>query len=442
MYSGRVASVEPGSIAEEAGILPGDLIISINGHKLADIIDYRFYSTEEEIDVLVRRGDEEAVISIEKDYDDPLGIEFEDELFDGVRECGNRCIFCFVHQLPRGMRRSLYLRDDDYRLSFLHGNFVTLTNVAEDDLKRIIEQRLSPLYVSVHTTEPELRQQMIQSRNAPDIMQQLQTLAEGGIILHTQIVICPGTNDRDHLARTVKDLASLYPQVASIGIVPVGLTKHRRASLPHIELIDTEGARQIIRQVRAWQKEFRKQFGTRLVWASDELYLVAGIKVPSAASYEGYPQIENGIGLVRQFIDDLRRTAKRFPERLPYHLRATLVTSTLAAPVVEELADVLNRIENLRVKVVPIINEFFGESVTVAGLITGKDIKDRLMKADVGDVVTIPSVMLRDGVFLDDMTVDELSAALNRPVIAVEPRPTALVKSLIHIFSQSELPES
>ncbi|HOP81369.1 MAG TPA: PDZ domain-containing protein [Armatimonadota bacterium] len=164
MYSGRVASVEPGSIAEEAGILPGDLIISINGHKLADIIDYRFYSTEEEIDVLVRRGDEEAVISIEKDYDDPLGIEFEDELFDGVRECGNRCIFCFVHQLPRGMRRSLYLRDDDYRLSFLHGNFVTLTNVTEDDLKRIIEQRLSPLYVSVYTTEPELRQQMIQSR--------------------------------------------------------------------------------------------------------------------------------------------------------------------------------------------------------------------------------------------------------------------------------------
>jgi putative radical SAM enzyme (TIGR03279 family) len=431
VYGGTVSSVEPESIAEEAGILPGDVILSINGHPLYDILDYRFYSTEEEVDILVRRGDEEAVISVEKDFDDPIGVDFTDELFDGVRECGNRCVFCFVHQLPRGMRRPLYIRDDDFRLSFLHGNFVTLTNVDDEDIRRIIQQRLTPLYVSVHATEPKLRNEMVRGEAAPDIMKQLRALAEGGITLHTQIVLCPGVNDKEHLAQTVSDLASLHPAVTSIGVVPVGLTRHRQVG-PGLESIDPVGARVIISDVRRWQREFRARYGTRLVWASDELYLVSGVPVPSAATYEGYPQLENGIGFVRRFIDSAKRTVPRLPERIPHPVKATIVTSTLAEPVLQRFVDDLNRVENLSVAVTAVRNEFFGVSVTVSGLLTGGDIRDQMLeREDLSDVVIIPTVMLRDGAFLDDVTVGELSDALKRPVVTVEPTPASLAEALI-----------
>lgn len=430
MNEGKVASVELGGIAEEAGIEPGDLIVSINGHALSDIIDYRYYSAEEFVDILVRRGSEEAVISVEKDIDEPLGIEFEDNLFDGVRECGNRCIFCFVHQLPKGMRRSLYLRDDDFRLSFLVGNFVTLTNVSDADIERIIEQHLSPLYVSVHATDPSLRRNLVRKPDLPNITDQLKRLADGKITLHTQIVICRGVNDGAQLERTVRDLAELYPQVASIGIVPVGLTKHRQVG-PDIQSVDPVGAGEIIHAVNGWQKGFLRALGTRLVWASDELYLNAGVKVPSAASYEGYPQIENGIGLVRQFLVDTKRLAGRLPERLPHPLSATIVTSTLAAPLLEDFSAVLNRVENLEVRVAPIRNEFFGESVTVAGLVTGGDILKQLQTLDLGDLLVIPSTMLRDDTFLDDITIDRVSEELSVPVIGVSPKPSALLTALV-----------
>ena len=424
-----MASVGSGSLAGEAGILPGDLITSINGHAISDIVDYRFYSAEEDAEVVVRRGDREFTAAIQKGYDDPLGVEFADDLFDGVRTCGNRCIFCFVDQLPRGMRRSLYLKDDDYRLSFLHGNFVTLTNADEADIRRIIEQRLSPLYVSVHTTEPELRRGMFGSRSLPDVRRQLRTLADGAVTLHTQIVICPGTNDGEHLELTVRDLASLHPGVASIGVVPVGLTRHRRTS-PTIQAVDSSGARAIIARVRDWQQEFRTRFGTRLLWASDELYLAAGLPVPSRARYESFPQIENGIGMVRRFMDDARRTVRRLPDRIPHPIRATIVTSTLAAPLLRDFAAALSRVENLSVRVIVIRSKFFGESVTVAGLLTGSDIRDQLRGHDLGDVVLLPSTMLRDGALLDDVALDDLSAAIGRPVVAVEPTPRALVRSL------------
>lgn len=430
VFGGKVAKIEPGSIAEEAGIIPGDVIVSINGHPLADIIDYRFYTAEQDVDVVVKRGDEEIIISIEKDYDDRLGIEFEDELFDGVRTCDNRCLFCFVHQLPLGMRESLYLRDDDYRLSFLHGNFITLTNMHQDDIDRIIEQKLSPLYVSVHATDPKLRNMMLRKESSPDVMQQLKTLALGRITIHAQIVICPGVNDGKHLEQTIHDLASLYPAVASIGVVPVGLTKHRLPGLKTMA-IDTVGAKRIIQQVKRWQYRLRDDLGTKLVWVSDELYLAAGVHVPSASSYEGFPQIENGIGLVRQFIDDARKTSHRLPEKAEKPVKATLVTSTLSSKIFEDFATDLNNVKNIEVSVAPIVNEFFGDSVTVAGLLTGQDIKNQLQGKELGDVVVIPSVMLRDGVFLDDMTVDELSYSLGSRVAVVEPRPSALVKLLI-----------
>ncbi|MEN6371483.1 MAG: DUF512 domain-containing protein [Armatimonadota bacterium] len=430
VFGGKVAKIESRSIAEEAGILPGDIVVSINGHPISDIIDYRFYLADEDINLIVRRGEEEAEISIEKDYDDPLGIDFEDELFDGVRTCGNRCLFCFVHQLPQGMRPSLYLRDDDYRLSFLHGNFVTLTNVDEKDIDRIIEQRLTPLYVSVHSTDPKLRSSIIRNEHAPDIMQQLHTLAAGKITIHTQIVVCPGVNDGKKLEQTIHDLASLYPGVASIGVVPVGLTRHRLAG-PAIDAMDPVAAGKIVQQVRRWQKKLRKDFGSRLVWASDELYLASGIPVPSASSYEGFPQLENGIGIVRQFIDDTRKTIARLPERIPHPVKATVVTSTLATPIIEEFTSELNKVEDLHVYVAPIMNEFFGESVTVTGLLTGKDIINQLKGHDLGDFVLIPTVMLRDGVFLDNITLSELSEALSCPAAVIEPTPSALADKLI-----------
>lgn len=429
LHGGIAASIEPGSIAEEAGILPGDLIVSLNGHLLADIIDYRFYSAEEEVEILIKRGDEEAVISVEKDYDDPLGLEFTDELFDGVRTCGNRCVFCFVHQLPKGMRRSLYLKDDDYRLSFLHGNFVTLTKADDSHIRRIIEQRLTPLYVSVHTTEPELRREMLRGKCEPDVMGRLRALVEGGITLHTQIVLCPGWNDGPHFEKTVRDLAALHPGVASIGVVPVGLTEHRKVG-PQLDRIGPDHARGIVANVKKWQREFKSTLGTRLVWASDELYLVSGMPTPSARTYEGFPQYENGIGIVRQFLDETKLAIKRLPERVPHLVRSTIVTSTLAAPILNDFAAALNRVENLHVEVVPIRNEFFGESVTVAGLITGRDIAKQLQGREPGDVVIVPSVMLRDGAFLDDVTTDQLSGDLNRPIVVVKPLPRTLMETL------------
>jgi putative radical SAM enzyme (TIGR03279 family) len=431
LHNGIVSSVDPDSIAEEAGILPGDIVVSINGHDLTDIIDYRFYSAEEDVDLLLRRGDEEAIISIEKDFDDPIGITFENELFDGVRTCKNRCVFCFVNQLPTGMRRSLYLKDDDYRLSFLHGNFVTLTNVDDTDIERIIEQRLSPLYISVHATEPDVRNRMLLGKKSPDIMGQLAKLADGGISLHTQIVLCPGLNDGKHLERTVRDLASFHPAVASIGIVPVGLTMHRKA-MNEIKVVDADDAREIIRKVRWWQREFAIRGGSRLVWAADELYLLSGTQVPSDASYEWYPQLENGIGLVRRFMDNTRRTLMKIPKRLPHPVTATIVTSTLAATLLNSFADKLNQTENLSVTVAPIVNHFFGEEVTVAGLITGKDILEQLKGQDIGDMVLVPSVMIRDEAFLDDITISELAAGLGKPVIAVEPLPSGVLKALIN----------
>lgn len=426
---GIVSYVEPDSIAEEAGILPGDILVSINGHQLTDIIDYRFYSAEEDVDLLVRRDGEEAVISVEKDDDEPLGMEFTDELFDGVRTCGNRCIFCFVSQLPKGMRRTLYIKDDDYRLSFLHGNFVTLTNVSKSDITRVIEQRLTPLFVSVHTTEPALRTAMVRGKVMPDVMEQLRALSAGGITLHTQIVLCPDVNDEEHLRQTVHDLSSLYPSVASIGIVPVGLTTHRQTS-PKLTSIDPTGAAEVIRKVRGWQRDFKSQFGTRLVWASDELYLVSGFPIPSAESYEGYPQIENGIGLVRRFVEDEKKALRRLPLRFPKPTKVTAITSTLAAPVLQTFADKVNRVKNLDMEVAVIKNHFFGETVTVAGLITGTDIRDQLSGRDLGDMVIIPATMLRDGAFLDDITVGQLSNALGKPVVAVPPMPSGLTTAL------------
>lgn len=428
---GILHTVEPDSIAKELGWQPGDEIISINGHVLADLIDYRFHAADEHLVVLVRRGSDTAEFEIEKDYDTSLGVTFTDALFDGVRTCGAHCIFCFVEQLPKGMRKSLYLKDDDYRLSFLHGNFVTLANVTDAELKRIVTQRLSPLYISVHTTDPVLREKML-GREAPSILDQIDVLSQGNITLHTQIVLCRGINDGEYLDRTVEDLAARYPTVQSIAIVPVGVTAHRRNRTP-IGSVDAQYAGAILDKLRHWQRRFKREKGTRLVWAADEFYLSAGRPVPTARTYEGFPQIENGVGLVRKFVDSAQRANRRL---LPFlaesprgKLTVSVVTGQLAAPVIQHWAASLAS-DKLDVKVYPVTNRLFGETVTVTGLIAGNDVIEQLRGKDLGDLLVIPSVALRDNTFLDDVSIADLGKALGVPVRVISPSPTNMLKLL------------
>lgn len=444
-HAGVISYVEPSSIAEDFGWRVGDEIVSINGHELHDVIDYRFYSADEFLTVTVRRhppsippcqggkkgGWGELIdYELEKDFDLGLGVEFEDVLFDGVRTCGAHCIFCFVEQLPKGLRKALYLKDDDFRLSFLDGNFITLANLTDEDLDRIIEQRLSPLYVSVHTTEQELREKML-GRECPSILDQIDRLAGGRITLHTQIVLCRGINDGEHLDRTVEDLAARYPTVQSIAIVPAGVTSHRRHPVP-IPAIDAAYSAGVLRSVRSRQKQFLVAHGTRLIWPADEFYLNAGQRVPAARTYEGYPQIENGIGLVRQFIDSAAY-ARRLLKPITNHESqiTNLVTGRLAAPLLQSWAKTLP--DWLTIRVHPIANRLFGETVTVTGLLAGQDIIEQLKGKDLGGTLVIPSVALRGNTFLDDVTVADVEKALYVRVIVVDPLPHKLVRAILSI---------
>ena len=426
MTGGIISSIEPGSIAEELGWEVGDEIVSINGNMLRDVIDYRFHSSEEYIKVLLRRGEETAFFEIEKDYGMPLGVSFDEALFDGVRTCGANCIFCFVEQLPKGLRKSLYLKDDDYRLSFLHGNYVTLANAAGDDIERIVTQRLSPLYISVHTTDSSLREKML-GRDAPSILDQIDRLTDGRITLHTQIVLCRGINDGEYLDQSISDLAARYPTVASIAIVPVGLTAHRRNATP-IGAIDVQYSGLILDKVKQWQRQFKKDKGTRLVWAADEFYLNAGVAVPLRDAYEGFPQLENGVGLVRKFKDSSYRAKRNMPS-ISKPLKVSLITGKLAEPLLKQWAESI-RSEMLDISVFPIENKLFGSSVTVTGLMAGNDVIAQLEGVDIGDVLFVPSVALRDDTFLDDVTIEDVQKALKCKIVVVEPTPNDLVRAL------------
>lgn len=426
--NGRIAKVEEGSPAASAGIRAGDELISINSAPVRDILEYNYLAAEDDLEIRVRRGGVEHVFSVECD-DSGLGIEFHEELFDGLRTCHNNCVFCFVQQMPKGMRGSLNIRDDDYRLSFAHGNYITLTNVSDDDLDRICSQRMSPIYVSVHTTDPALRTAMLRSKNAHRVMEQLKRLAESRITMHTQIVLCPGFNDGEHLDRTVHDLASMHPRVASIAIVPVGLTRYREGLTPLVRP-DAELAREVIESVGRWQRDFKRRFGTRLVFASDEFYLLAEKPFPSGAAYEGYPQLEDGIGVSRLFLDDLRRAARRLERRIVRPGKYTLVTGTLAAPLVQQLADLLNTQPGVQASVLGVENKFLGETVTVCGLLTGQDVASALQHLTPDETALIPDIMLNDDRFLDDITISQLKEMVRCEIIAVPAAPSGVVEAL------------
>jgi len=384
-------------------ILAGDELLRIDGHPIRDAIDYRFFSAEDRLELEIRSPNGKTkTIRLRKQPDQDLGLEFFPIRY---RSCKNNCIFCFVHQLPKGLRKALYFKDEDFRLSFLHGNFITLTNASEQDIKRIIEQRLSPLYISVHATDEKLRKEILGNEKVPDIMPQIETLARSGIEMHAQIVLCPGINDGGHLEKSVRDLSALYPQVKSLALVPVGLTRFR-SRLPKIRPVGKSYSLKTIDMVDEWQKGFRRRLGTGFVYAADEFYTKARLDVPPRRYYDEFYQIENGVGMLRQLLDDFESKRKLLPKRLRKNLRITLVTGVSAFRAISELVRKhLSTIPGLKVQLVCVKNDFFGHSVTVTGLLTGGDIITALIrKRSLGDVILLPSNCInQDGLFLDDL---------------------------------------
>lgn len=419
---GLVAAVEPESLAGEVGIEPGDRLLFINGHPLRDEIDVRFYGADEELLLVVERAGQRHTIEIERDYDEPLGIVFAEPLFDGIRECANHCPFCFVAQMPprslAPMRPSLYVRDDDFRLSFLQGSYVTLTNLDESDWQRIGEQRLSPLYVSVHATDPAVRRALLGNAAAPPILPQLARLGELGITVHAQVVIVPGMNDGPVLVDTIRRLLELWPTVQTLALVPVGLTRFCRRPLAPVT---SERARAILDLADAQRAAIRAATGTTWLYPSDELYLLAGRPVPPAAFYQDDAQRENGVGLVCELLADWARTRRSARNVSASGLKATLVCGKLVAPVLADLVADAGALTGAHLVLLPVENRWFGETVTVSGLLTGADVLDALEGRDLGDLVCIPRAMLDEAGqrTLDDRTIEELATAMRAPVVPV-----------------------
>jgi len=425
-----VAAVRRRTPAAAAGLQPGDRILAINGTALRDAIDFQFHAADERLRLHVERDGRRRAVELRRDGPD-VGVELEPPRPREIATCANKCVFCFIHQLPRGMRRSLYVKDDDFRLSFLHGNYITLTDLDEADLARIEAQRLSPLYVSVHATDPALRHRLLgQPRVATDVLPRLARLARAGIRMHAQVVLCPDLNDGPHLERTVRELAPLHPHVATVAVVPVGLTRHRER-LPALRRLAAAEARALVDTVHAWQAEHLAVRGTRFVFLADEIYLLAGRPVPDAAAYEDFAVAEDGIGLVRRFEDEIARGLPRW--RPPAAARAvTVVTGEMYGARLRALLEPLAA-GGLDARVVAVPNDFFGRTIGVAGLLTGRDVQRHLAGLpSLGDEVLLPSVAVRDveGVFLDDLTPGDLARDLGVPVRVVAPAGAALLRAL------------
>lgn len=400
----------------------GDALVAINGHEIEDVLDYRYWSYEERLTLTVRRPDgSEHTVKVRKEAGEDLGLDFDEYLMDKPWGCSNHCVFCFVDQLPRGMRKSLYFKDDDARLSFLTGSYITLTNLSEREFERICALRISPINVSVHATNPEMRAKLMGNPKAADIMTPLKRLADAGITMNCQIVCCPGWNDKEELSRTMRELAELYPGVYSVSVVPVGLTKHRER-LAKLTPFDRDGAAETIDRVEAFAAECLEKHGSRIFWCSDEFYLKAGREVPEDEYYEEYSQLENGVGLIKlletEFADALEDTEPDAGTGKSF----SVATGVSAAPLIDKLLQTGHKkCGKITGRVYAIVNDFFGHTIDVAGLVTGRDLIAQLKGKDLGERVLIPSKMLRhgEGVFLDDVTLEEAAEALGVPVVPI-----------------------
>lgn len=414
-----ILKVEKNSIADEMGIEPGDVLIDINGKSVQDVFDYRYLIQDEFLEVGILKSDgEEWILEIEKDEFDDIGIVFEKGLMDKAKSCSNKCIFCFIDQLPKGMRDSLYFKDDDSRLSFLQGNYVTLTNMKQEDLDRVIFYHLSPINISVHTTNMELRKFMIKNPNSVKLMDYLEQLNKAGIEMNYQIVLCKGVNDGDELDRTINDLSRFIPNGVCVAVVPLGMTKYREGLHP-FELYNKAEAQNIIKQIEKWQKKFKKEFGTKFVFAADEFYLTAEAEIPNADFYEGFPQLEDGIGMISLMREEFDNYFTEItPDSKKRHV--TLATGKSAFNFISGLCrKIEKKFVNTNIDVYLIENDFFGKNITVSGLLTGTDIINQLKNKTVSDYLLIPENSLRsnDTVFLDDIDIKDLEKELNTKVI-------------------------
>ncbi len=433
-----ITDVMKKSRADRAGIKAGDVLISINGREINDVLDYRFYLVEKNIVIKILRNGEYIDFSIKKQEYDDIGLDFETPLMDKKRSCENKCIFCFIDQLPKGMRKSLYFKDDDSRLSFLHGNYVTLTNLSEKDIDRIIEMHISPINVSVHTTNPDLRVKMMKNKHAGEVLSYLKRLADAKITICGQIVLCKGVNDREELNRTMTDLSLLSPYMESVSIVPAGLTKFRDG-LYELEPFTPDECRSVIDQITKFGDECLKKFNSRIFYPADELYIKADLPLPDDSFYEGYPQIQNGVGMLtdmRTSFDFEMEDIERYRTLIKEKRAVSVATGYASYDHIKSLCDELvAKIDQLKIAVYPIKNNFFGEQITVSGLLTGKDISEQLADKELYDELLFPDVCLRaeGDVFLDDMTPEELSKKLGVKVKATPSEASEFICAILGI---------
>ncbi|MDD7740661.1 MAG: DUF512 domain-containing protein [Fusicatenibacter sp.] len=428
-----IREVTPGSIADEMGLEAGDELLSINGEEIEDVFDYHYQVNDTYLELGIRKQDgEEWILEIDKEYDEDMGIVFENEFMDQYRSCRNNCIFCFIDQMPPGMRETLYFKDDDSRLSFLQGNYVTLTNMSDHDIDRIIKYHLAPINISFQTTNPELRCRMLKNRFAGDIFPKVKRLYDAGIEMNGQIVLCKGYNDGDELERSISDLSAYLPHLKSVSVVPVGLSKYRDG-LTHLEPFEKEDAKEVLQIIRKWQKKLYEKWGLHFIHASDEWYLLAKEPLPEEEEYDGYLQLENGVGMLRLLQEEVKEelSGRSGDERI---CRISIATGRLAAPFLEKcMGWIREKYPNVKGNVYAITNNFFGESITVSGLITGGDLIEQLKTKDLGDYLLIPCNMLRSGenVFLDDVTVEEAEKRLNVKIQVVDEPGSDLVKAVL-----------
>ena len=433
MKKHRMDHIVPGSIAQELGLAPGDLLLRINEKEIEDIFDYHYLCNEEYLTVEIERADGELwELEIEKEYEEDLGIEWEKGLMDEYRSCHNKCIFCFIDQMPPGMRETLYFKDDDSRLSFLQGNYVTLTNMKDHDIQRIIDYKLGPINISVQTTNPQLRCKMLNNRFAGEALKRMDQLYEAGIPMNGQIVLCKGVNDGEELRRSIQDLTRYLPVMESVSVVPVGLSRFREGLYP-LEPFTKEEAGAVIDTIEAWQEVCYQEHGLHFIHATDEWYLLAGRPLPEEERYDGYLQLENGVGMLRLLEEEF---AQAMEQKFPSVKKGTVTIATgyLAAPTMEGLAKrFMDQYPQRCVRVCPIENRFFGEQITVSGLLTGQDLAEQLAGQALGDRLLLPCNLLRSGedVFLDDMTLTELKNTLQVPIDIVESNGKHLIECLL-----------
>ncbi len=429
-----VIQVEEQSIAKEAGLKSGDKIKSINGQEINDQIDFSFNTSDEFLDIEVEKEDGSIIYSsIQRIYNKTLGISV---IPPEITQCDNACVFCFIHQQPKSMRKSLYVMDDDYRYSFSDGNFITLTNLKPNEWKRIYALKLSPLYISVHATEPKVREKLVKHKKAGEILKKLKALIKRNISFHAQVVLCYGYNDKEHLDKTIEDLAKLRPYMGGIAIVPSGLTQFRK-NLPYLRQWDKEMAIETIEQVSKWQKHFQEKYGETVVYLGDEFYYLADKKIPSSNHYDGFKYTEDGVGTTRYFYHIFNKYKKKLPTKIDAKREVTLVCGVIAEKYLRDAVDVMNKVENLTVNLIAIENNFYGKGITVTGLITATDIMYYLKDKNIGDELIIPAVMLKkeEQIFLDDYSVADVEKALKIKIRVSEMGADNFIKSCLGVES-------